>query len=108
MSKNIAGLVCCVVFASGLGAAASASPHPYLTWVHDPSTSVVVNWWNPGAAGDDTVEYGQTASYGSTAHNPAVSNFASPSRILVQGPSGRVLPALLEKAWPGAGTTHVQ
>ncbi|UCC97104.1 MAG: metallophosphoesterase [Phycisphaerales bacterium] len=53
----------------------SASPHPYLTWVHEPSTSIVVNWWNPAAAGDSTVEYGQTASYGSTVHDPAVSNF---------------------------------
>ena len=40
--------------------------------------------------------------------NPDVSGFASRSRILVQGPSGRVLPALLEKAWPGSGATHVE
>jgi NAD-dependent deacetylase len=40
--------------------------------------------------------------------NPDVSNFASRSQILVQGPSGRVLPALLEKAWPASGTTHVE
>ena len=40
--------------------------------------------------------------------NPDVSNFASRSQVLVQGPSGRVLPALLEKAWPASGTTHVE
>ena len=75
MSKKLIGLICLVVSVSGPGADASANPRPYLTWVHDPSTSIVVNWWNPGTAGDSTVEYGQTASYGSTAHNPAVSSF---------------------------------
>jgi len=38
--------------------------------------------------------------------NPDVSNFVSRSQVLIQGPSGRVLPALLEKAWPESGTTH--
>ncbi len=75
VSKKLIGLICLVVLVSGPGADASASPHPYLTWVHDPSTSVVVNWWNPGATGDSTVEYGPTTSYGSTAHNPTTSNF---------------------------------
>jgi NAD-dependent deacetylase len=40
--------------------------------------------------------------------NPDVSNFSPGSQVLVQGPSGRVLPALLEKAWPGSGTIHVE
>ena len=38
--------------------------------------------------------------------NPDVSNFVSRSQVLIQGPSGRVLPALLEKAWPASRTTH--
>lgn len=59
----------------GLAGNASASPHPCLTWVNNPSDSIVVNWWNPGATGDSTVEYGETASYGSTARNPNTSNF---------------------------------
>ena len=75
MSKKPACLISFVVLVLGAAGDASASPHPYLTWIHDPSTSIVVNWWNPGATGDSTVEYGQTASYGSTAHTPTVSNF---------------------------------
>ena len=75
MSKKVIGLICFAVLVFGLDADALVPPHPYLTWVHEPSTSVVVNWWNPGSTGDSTVEYGQTASYGSTVHNPVVSSF---------------------------------
>jgi len=63
------------VLVLGLVGNTSANPHPYLTWVNDPSVSIVVNWWNPIATGDSTVEYGKTASYGSTAYNPTISNF---------------------------------
>jgi len=38
--------------------------------------------------------------------NPDVSNFVSLSQILIQGSSGRVLPALVEKAWPASGTAQ--
>jgi len=48
--------------------------YPYLTWVNDPNNSIVVNWWNPDATGDSTVDYGLTSSYGSTAYNSTVSN----------------------------------
>ncbi len=38
--------------------------------------------------------------------NPDVSNFVSQSEFLIQGPSGSVLPLLLEKTWPASGTAH--
>ena len=74
MSEKLIRLVS-FVLVLGLAGNASASPHPYLTWVNDPSTSIVVNWWNPSATGDSTVEYGETALYGLTAYSPAISNF---------------------------------
>jgi NAD-dependent deacetylase len=36
--------------------------------------------------------------------NPDVSGFASRAQVLLQGPSGRILPALVEKAWPETGS----
>jgi hypothetical protein len=49
--------------------------YPYLTWRNDPTNSVMVNWWNPEATGDSSVDYGPTISYGSTATVATVSNF---------------------------------
>ena len=49
--------------------------YPYLTWLNDPTNSVVVNWWNPDATGNSSVDYGPTNSYGSTATAATVSNF---------------------------------
>ncbi|MDD5134305.1 MAG: metallophosphoesterase [Phycisphaerae bacterium] len=49
--------------------------YPYLTWRNDPTNSVVVNWWNPTATGNSSVDYGPTISYGSTATIATVSNF---------------------------------
>jgi len=77
-SKNRCGgliYLICFGFLLSLAGNASASPHPYLTWVNNPSDSIVVNWWNPSVTGNSTVEYGETASYGLTAHNPTISNF---------------------------------
>jgi hypothetical protein len=45
--------------------------NPYLSWRNDPTNSIVINWWNPFAAGDSTVAYGTTSSYGSTVTVPA-------------------------------------
>jgi hypothetical protein len=47
----------------------------YLTWKNDPSTSIVVNWWNPENAGDSMVEYGRTNAYGLTTYNAAVTKY---------------------------------
>ena len=47
----------------------------YLTWKNDPTNSIVVNWWNPNVAGDSTVEYGLTPSYGSQVYNAALSKY---------------------------------
>jgi hypothetical protein len=49
--------------------------YPYLTWKSDPTTTITVNWWNPAATGDSSVDYGLTNSYGSTANNPTITNF---------------------------------
>ena len=49
--------------------------YPYLTWRNSPTNSVVVNWWNPNAQGDSTVDYGTTTAYGSTVTVPTVTNF---------------------------------
>ena len=49
--------------------------YPYLTWRSDPTSSVVVNWWNPATTGDSSVDYGMTSDYGSTANVPAVVNY---------------------------------
>jgi hypothetical protein len=49
--------------------------HPYLTWRNDPNNSIVVNWWNPIATGDSSVDYGLTGSYGSTEYVADVTNF---------------------------------
>ena len=49
--------------------------HPYLTIKGDTSRSMMVNWWNPAAAGDSTVLYGPSASYGATATDPAPTKF---------------------------------
>jgi len=49
--------------------------YPYLTWRSDPTSSIMVNWWNPAATGDSSVDYGPTDSYGSTANVPALVNF---------------------------------
>ena len=32
--------------------------YPYLTWRGDPTTTITVNWWNPVALGDTSVDYG--------------------------------------------------
>jgi len=49
--------------------------YPYLTWRNNPTNSVMVNWWNPTATGDSSVDYGDTNSYGSTVTVPTASNF---------------------------------
>ena len=49
--------------------------YPYLSWRNDPTNSVVVNWWNPSATGDSTVDYGTTSSYGSSVNVSTVTNF---------------------------------
>ena len=49
--------------------------HSYLTFKGDPARSIVVNWWNPAAAGDGTVLYGPTAQYGASATVPAPTKF---------------------------------
>jgi hypothetical protein len=51
--------------------------YPYLSWRNSPTNSMVVNWWNPSMTGDSSIDYGTTASYGSTATNAAVTNFHS-------------------------------
>jgi len=51
--------------------------YPYLSWRNDPNNSIVVNWWNPIATGDSSVDYGLTSSYGSTAYVATVTNFHS-------------------------------
>ncbi len=38
--------------------------------------------------------------------NPDVSPFVSRAEFLLQGPSGTILPALLEAAWPAAAESH--
>ncbi len=48
--------------------------YPYLSWRNDPTNSVVVNWWNPSATGDSSVDYGPTSSYGSTVTVPTITN----------------------------------
>jgi hypothetical protein len=48
---------------------------PYLTWRNDPTNSIMVNWWNPAALGDSSVDYGLTDSYGSTVNNSNLVNF---------------------------------
>lgn len=48
---------------------------PYLTWRNDPTNSIMVNWWNPAATGDSSVDYGLTDSYGSTVNLPALVNY---------------------------------
>jgi hypothetical protein len=42
------------------------STYPYLSWAHDATNSVVVNWWYPLAQGDSKVDYGLTSAYGTT------------------------------------------
>ncbi len=49
--------------------------YPYLTWRNNPTNSIMVNWWNPAATGDSSVDYGLTDSYGSTANVPALVNY---------------------------------
>jgi hypothetical protein len=49
--------------------------YPYLTWKSDPTTTITVNWWNPAATGDSSVDYGLTSSYGSTVNVPTITNF---------------------------------
>jgi len=49
--------------------------YPYLTWRNNPTNSVVVNWWNPNAQGDSTVDYGTTLPYGSSVNVPTVTNY---------------------------------
>jgi len=49
--------------------------YPYLTWKSDPTTTITVNWWNPAATGDSSVDYGDTNSYGSTVNVPTITNF---------------------------------
>jgi hypothetical protein len=51
--------------------------YPYLSWRNNPTNSIVVNWWNPIATGDSSVDYGLTDSYGSTAYVATVTNFHS-------------------------------
>jgi hypothetical protein len=55
--------------------ATSAGIYPYLTWRNNPTVSIVVNWWNPAAAGDSSVDYGLSSIYGSTANNPTITNY---------------------------------
>jgi len=49
--------------------------YPYLTWRGDPTTTITVNWWNPAATGDSSVDYGDTNSYGSTVNVPTITNY---------------------------------
>jgi hypothetical protein len=49
--------------------------YPYLSWRNDPTNSIMVNWWNPDATGDSSVDYGLTSSYGSTAYAATVTNY---------------------------------
>jgi hypothetical protein len=49
--------------------------YPYLTWRNDPTNSIMVNWWNPAATGDSSVDYGLTDGYGSTVNLPALVNY---------------------------------
>ncbi|MCE5187175.1 MAG: metallophosphoesterase [Planctomycetaceae bacterium] len=53
----------------------SPQVNPYLTWRSDPTTSIMVNWWNPVSTGDSSVDYGLTSSYGSTATVATVTHF---------------------------------
>ncbi len=53
----------------------SAPVNPYLSWRNDPTNSIVINWWNPFAAGDSNVEYGLTSDYGSNVNISAATNF---------------------------------
>jgi predicted phosphodiesterase len=71
--KNETGTTTGVVWS--FTTAAFVEVHPYLTWRNDPNNSIAVNWWNPDATGDSTVDYGLTSSYGSTAYVATVSNF---------------------------------
>ena len=48
---------------------------PYLTIKGDPATSIMVNWWNPAAAGDSTVLYGTSAAYGQKAADATPTNY---------------------------------
>jgi hypothetical protein len=49
--------------------------YPYLTWKNDPTNSIMVNWWNPAAKGDSSVDYGLDSSYGSTANVATVTSY---------------------------------
>lgn len=49
--------------------------YPYLMLQHDPSNSVVVNWWNPDATGNGWVDYGLTSAYGASTTNTQIGNF---------------------------------
>lgn len=48
---------------------------PYLTIKGDAATSIMVNWWASEAAGDSTVLYGTSASYGQQATDAAPTNY---------------------------------
>lgn len=54
-----------------------AAVYPYITFKGSPKNSICINWWNPTIAGDSSVDYGTTSSYGSVATNSAVTNFHS-------------------------------
>jgi len=49
--------------------------YPYLTWRNDPTNSIMVNWWNPAATGDSSVDYGLTNGYGLTVNVAALVNY---------------------------------
>jgi hypothetical protein len=72
MRKTVLGLIFVALFSLVAGVSPAAV---YLTWRNDPTTSIVVNWWNPAATGDSFVDYGPTDIYGSTAYVPTVTNY---------------------------------
>jgi hypothetical protein len=49
--------------------------HPYITFRGDPNSSITVNWWNPAAEGDSSVDYGLTDSYGLTATDAQITRY---------------------------------
>jgi acid phosphatase type 7 len=73
--SNIMVVFSITVFVFISASSALSNCVPYLSWRNEPANSIVVNWWNPYAAGDSTVQFGLTADCNSTVNIPAVSNF---------------------------------
>jgi hypothetical protein len=73
--KNANGTTTGDVWSFTTSAGTAPTVYPYLTFRSSPTNSIVVNWSNQDAAGDSSVDYGPTSSYGSTVHFTAVTNY---------------------------------